>query len=207
MFLVGMEESGVLRRALRARGIDAWSCDLLPAADNSPYHIQDDIRTVATSRAWKRAVVHPVCRYLANSGVKHLYLNYGSGDPLIRNEERWDLMRHAAEFVLWLLNLPYPVACENPRPHKYAEEIMGRSFCITQPYFHGDMATKETHFWRNCMAFNPLKPTNIIDLPPLGTTERKKFEGVWRAAPGPDRERERSRSFPGMMKAVAEQWA
>lgn len=205
MILVGMEESGVLRRALRARGLEAWSCDLQPSADDSTYHIQDDIRKVMRSPKWKRGLFHPVCKYLANSGIKHLYKNHGK-TPLIRDEERWEKMVLAAEFMLSILNLDYSVVCENPWMHKYGEYIVGRSFCITQPYFHGDKATKRTDFWRNDMSFSPLKHTNVLTLPPAGSEERKKWEGTWRATPGPSRERDRSRSFPGLMKAVAEQW-
>lgn len=107
MFLVGMECSGVTRNALRELGIEAYSCDLKPAEDSSPYHIQDDVFTVARSRTWKRGLFHPVCRYLAHSGIKHLFKNPGQM-PLIPNQERWHKMQQAAAFFKCLLELPFP---------------------------------------------------------------------------------------------------
>ena len=206
MFLVGMEESGETRRALRALGIDAWSCDLQRAADDSPFHIQDDVFTVTRSRAWKRAIMHPVCRYLTHAGIKHLFKNHGSM-PLMPDEERWHNMVQAAAFFKRLLDLPFPVVCENPRMHPYGLFVLQVwPFCSTQPHLHGDEAFKETLFWRNDESFQPLTATKPLPVPAYGTDEYKRWSKVFRMAPGPNRERDRSKTYPGLAQAMATQW-
>ena len=205
MFLVGMEESGTTRQALRDIGVDAWSCDLQPARDASPYHIQDDIYVVAKSRVWKRALIHPVCTFLTQCGARHLYLNPGKR-PLVPNPQRWEDMEAGAQFFLDMLALPFPVVCENPRMHPYALAIVGHPFCSTQPYLHGDKAMKETHFWRNHDSFLPLRPTKPI-LPPTYDRELlKAWQPIHYESPGPHQRRNRSKTFPGIAKAIAQQW-
>ena len=68
--LVGCECSGVVRRAFRDRGHEAWSCDLLPAEDESPYHIQRDVLDVMGAGYWDLAIFHPPCTHLAVSGAR-----------------------------------------------------------------------------------------------------------------------------------------
>jgi hypothetical protein len=85
MVLIGCEFSGVVRRAMRARGHDAWSCDLLPAEDNSPHHIQGDIIQVLRESPigfWDLIVLHPPCTALALSGNS----TYGRG--MAKHRER-----------------------------------------------------------------------------------------------------------------------
>ena len=96
--LVGCECSGVVRRALRALGHDAWSCDIKPAEDNDPHHIQDDVLRVL-NRDWDLGVFHPDCTFLTNAGVRWLFkggkaprLSDGSRESLTlsnRDEERY----------------------------------------------------------------------------------------------------------------------
>ncbi len=206
MFLVGMEESGEIRRALRARGLEAYSCDLKPSADNSPYHIQDDVFVVARSAAWKRGIFHPVCRYLTHAGIKHLFKNPGDM-PLIPAKQRWMDMQGGAAFFKALLNLPFPVVCENPRMHPYAlRELFQWPFCSTQPWHHGDEAFKETMFWSNDNSFGPLKDTNRLTPPKPHTEEYKRWSQVFRMPPGDKREEMRSKTYPGIARAIAEQW-
>ena len=206
MIIVGCEKSGVVRRALRARGLDAYSVDIEPSEDNSPHHIQDDIFVALKSRAWKRGIVFPECTFMSVSGAKQLYENHGQ-KPLIRNPDRWDKLYNAAMFKKKLLDLNIPIVSENPKMMHYAMQIVGRKyFCKTQPYYHGDKATKETYFWRNCESFKPLIDTNRLILPEKGTIERKEFESVWREPPGKMRKANRSRFFPDLADAIASQW-
>lgn len=206
MILVGMEESGEIRRALRARGLDAYSCDLKPSADNSPYHIQDDVFAVARSRVWKRGIMHPVCRYLTHAGIKHLFSNPGQM-PLTPDMERWELMSEALDFFKALLALPFPVVCENPRMHPYAlNELFQWPFCTTQPWHHGDEAFKETMFWRNDDSFSPLQDTIRLTPPKPHTEEYKRWSKCFCAPPGAGREELRSKTYPGIAGAIATQW-
>ena len=83
--LIGCEFSGVVRRAMRLRGHDAWSCDLLPTEDKSPFHIQDDIMKVLRQSPvgfWDLIILHPPCTAIALSGNS----TYGRGMP--KHKER-----------------------------------------------------------------------------------------------------------------------
>jgi len=186
--IVACEFSGRVRDALIAKGIDAVSCDLLPTERPGP-HIQGDIRDVSP---WEfdLLVAHPPCTYLCNSGVRWLYNPDGS-----KNKERWDEMVEAAEFFKYLLDV-FPVkrkVIENPIPHKYALKIIGRKYDqVIQPYEHGDGETKATCLWLK--DFQPLQPTALVS----GRVHR-----VHRMPPGPERWKERSRTYPGIAAAIA----
>ena len=194
-WIVGCEKSGRVREALRARGHNAWSCDILPAEDNSPHHIQDDILVVLRSRQrWDGGFFHPVCRYLANSGVQHLHTEEG----------RWEKMRDAAAFFNAMHRhgrIPVRIT-ENPIPHKYARALIGKYTQIIQPYHHGDKQMKQTCLWIEGTD-KRVKRTNDVGPPPKDPLERKKWQDVWRCPPGPKREEERSRTFPGIARALA----
>jgi hypothetical protein len=184
--LVACEYSGRVREAFRALGHDAWSCDILPAEDGSPYHRQQDVRELLYSGWAELMIAHPPCTRLCNSGVRWL-----------AERNLWAELDDAAAFFRELLDAPIPrIAVENPVPHKYAVERIGRSYDFTtQPYEHGDPYTKRTAFW-------------LKNLPPLvpSSPVAGREPAVHRASPGPDRWRERSRTYPGLAKAMAAQW-
>lgn len=201
--LIGCECSGAVRRAFRARGHEAWSCDFKPAEDGSPYHIQGNVLD-ALCDDWDIGIFHPTCRYLANSGSKHLYLGMKKENG--RNEDRWDHLYEAAAFFRLCLKAPIAkVAVENPIMHGHAAELVGvRPTQIIQPWQFGHKETKATCLWLKGLP--PLIPTNIVGPPPKDRQERKSWERVFRAAPGPDREADRSRTYAGIAEAFAGQW-
>jgi len=186
--LVACEFSGRVREAFRRRGFDAWSCDLLPAEDHSPYHIQDDVRKIL-NEGWTLMIAHPPCTYLANSGVWLLH----------RNSSRWKKMEEAIEFFLTLWNAPIPHVCiENPIPHRYAIEKIGRYTQKIQPWQFGEPYSKATCLW-------------LKNLPPLISTcivaDRPKIrQYVIQEPPSPARWKNRSRTLPGIAEAMASQW-
>ena len=190
--LVACEESGAVRRALRARGYEAWSCDLQPAADDSPFHLQCDVREVLAD-PWGLLIAHPVCRFLTNSGVRWLTNPDGS-----RNEPRWADMQAGVEFFRLFDradHIPYR-AVENPIMHGHALALVGRrADQFIQPWQFGHGEIKATGWWLHNLP--KLRPTNIVE----GREAR-----VHRMPPGPDREKLRSRTLEGVAKAVAEQW-
>ena len=116
--LIGCEYSGRVRQAFRDLGHDAWSCDLLPSEDNSPFHIQGDILPLL-GEGWDLMIAHPPCTRLTNSGVRWLHV-----PPAGRTkEEMWAELEAAAEFYCLLRDAPIKhKAIENPVMHKYARE-------------------------------------------------------------------------------------
>lgn len=186
--LIGCEFSGAVRRAFRERGHEAWSNDLLPAEDGSPYHYQMDVRSVPTgpNHPWDLAIFHPTCTRLTNSGVRWL-----------RERNLWGELDEAAELFRFCLDFPAErVAVENPIPHRYALERIGRKYDqIIQPWQFGHGETKATCLWLRNLP--PLAPTNIVE----GREAR-----VHKMPPGPDRWKERSRTYAGVANAFADQW-
>lgn len=178
--LVACEFSGVVRRAFRERGHDAWSCDLLEAEDSQEFHIRGDVLNVLES-GWDCLIAHPPCTHLAVSGARWF-------------KEKRNEQVVALEFVRALLNAPISrIALENPV--SVISTRIRKPDQIIQPWQFGHGETKATCLWLKNLP--PLKPTNIVD----GREAR-----VHRAPPGPDRWKERSRTFPGIAKAMAEQW-
>ena len=187
--LVACEYSGRVREAFRSLGHDVWSCDILPADDNSPFHMQEDALKLAYNGEWDLMIAHPPCTYLTNSGVRWLH----------ERPERWKQLDEGAEFFKALLNAPIDrIAVENPIMHKYAIERVGRKqdFCI-QPYEHGEPYTKKTCFWLKNLA--PFGPTNVVP-------KDKVIAQVHNEAPSPDRWKKRSTTYMGVAKAMAEAW-
>ena len=178
--LVGCEFSGVVRRAFRNRGHDAWSCDLLPAEDDSPYHLQVDVRTVL-DLDWHLAVFHPPCTHLAVSGARWF-------------AEKQTEQAEALDFVRLLLDAPIPmIALENPI--SIISSRIRKPDQIIQPWQFGHGETKATCLWLKNLP--KIEPTNIVS----GREAR-----VHRMPPGPDRWKERSRTFAGIAEAMADQW-
>jgi hypothetical protein len=183
--LAACEFSGTVRRAFAALGHNAWSCDLLPAEDASPQHIQSDVRPILRQR-WDIVIAHPPCTRLTNSGVRWLAAR-----------DLWRELDEAAEFFRECMDANADaVGVENPIPHKYALGRIGRKYDqIIQPWQFGHGETKATCLWLKNLP--KLQPTQIVD----GREAR-----VHRMPPGPDRWKERSRTYAGIAAAMAEQW-
>lgn len=193
--LICCEFSGVVRRAFRALGHDAWSCDLLPAEDGSPHHIQADFRS-ANQDSWDFVGYHYECRVMANSGVRWLYEKPG----------RWDELAEAANVFNLTLRDSRPGYAENSIMHCHAKKLIDRPQDQTiQPWYFGEPRFKGTCLWLRGVA--ALKDSNRLTPPSKGTPEHKAWSSVHRASPGPNRWKERSRTLPGIAKAMAEQWS
>lgn len=179
--LVACEFSGIVRDAFAARGHDAWSCDLLPS-ERPGQHIQGDVLGVLDNN-WDLMIAHPPCTHLAVSGARWFKQKIRDG----RQGE-------AVEFFMALVNAPCNrVAVENPigimsRVYRFPDQII-------QPWQFGHGETKATCLWLRNLP--PLKPTNIVD----GRRPRVHHE-----SPGPNRWKNRSRTYQGISDAMAEQW-
>jgi len=187
--LVACEFSGVVRNAFRRMGHEAWSCDLLPADDWSDFHIQGDARDILADGWDLLMVAHPPCTRLCNSGVRWL-----------AERNLWGELDEAADLFSAFWNAPIErIAVENPVMHRHAKERI-RNYSepaqSVQPWQFGHGETKRTCLWLRNLP--PLKPTCIVD----GRTPR-----VHRMPPGPNRWKERSRTFTGIADAMAQQWS
>ena len=205
--LVACEFSGIVRRAFRALGCDAWSCDLLPAEDGDPHHIlvtgNGLLESVVVPGRWDLMIAHPPCTRLANSGVRWLHVP----PPGRTRADMWAEMDAAAAFYRRVRDLPIPrKAIENPVMHKYARERIQIGLRqVVQPWWFGEPAFKATGL--ELVGLPPLVPTKRLTPPEAGTPEHKAWSKVHMASPGPNRWKERSRTFPGIAAAMAAQWA
>lgn len=216
--LIACEFSGIVREAFRKRGHDAWSCDVLET-EIPGQHIQGDVLAVLGD-GWDLMIAHPPCTHLAVSGARWFH------------EKRRE-QEDAVEFFMALINAPIPrIAVENPvsvMSTRYRKPDQ-----IIQPWMFGHGETKATCLWLKGLP--ALKPTNIVapewavlpdgrihmskkgkrDNPTHFLTGRirvlkgeqlKQWERIHRMPPGPDRWKERSRTYPGIADAMAMQWA
>lgn len=177
--LVACEFSGIVRDAFARRGHDALSCDLLPT-EAPGQHYEGDVLDIIDD-GWDLMVAHPPCTHLSVSGARWW------PDKLAEQGE-------ALDFVRALLNAPVErIALENPIG-KISTAIR-KPDQIIQPWEFGHGETKATCLWLKGLP--KLVPTNIV----AGREPR-----VHRMAPGPNRWRERSRTFAGIAAAMADQW-
>ena len=194
--LVACECSGVVREAFRSRGHEAWSADIKPAEDGGP-HIQGDVLAIL-DHGWDLMIAHPPCTHLSVSGARHFAAKIADGRQ-----------QSAVEFFRAMLGAPIPrVAVENPVG--IVNTTVRPPDQIIQPYQFGDRATKTTCLW-------------LRGLPPLlsfggevagrgehitfksGKRMSKWMADALRLSPE-ERSTVRSRTFPGIAAAMADQW-
>lgn len=150
--LIACEYSGRVREAFRKLGHDAWSCDLLPSDDNSPYHIQGDVIPLL-GQGWDLMVAHPPCTYLSRAGARWLH----KGGMI--DGKRYASGLLGKSFFFQLLNAPIPrIAVENPTPLKIYQLPMHTQ--VVQPYQFGHPYSKRTLLWLKNLP--PLVPTNVL---------------------------------------------
>jgi hypothetical protein len=211
--LIACETSSIARRAFAALGHDVWSCDLEPAEDGSNRHIICDVRDGILSEGWDLAIMHPPCTRLCRSGRQWMS---GPGKwtapkklPKGRTVEdmRAEFETGVSVFTAcW--NAPIPrIAVENPEMNDLAKDRMPSGLPspqMVQPFWFGHPEYKATGWYLRGLP--PLAPTDLLPEPERGGDEWKAWNRVHRMSPGPDRARLRSRSYPGMMAAAANQW-
>lgn len=190
--IVGCEESQIVMSAFLERGHDAWSCDLQETSGEHPdRHLQCDIMEILDD-GWDLAIFHPTCTYLTNAANKWLF--HDSANQTVG--ERWREREKAIDFFIKLQEANIEkIAIENPQPHPYVMEKVGRFTDKIQPWMFGDPETKGICWW-------------LKNLPPLMSTviESKREPLKHMLPPGPERAKLRSKFFPGVSAAMAEQW-
>jgi len=186
--LVACEYSGRVRNAFRRRGHDAWSCDVIESEDSSPFHYQGDALALL-DQGWDLMVCHPPCTYLTRAGARWW-------------PERQREQEEALQFVRRLMAAPIRrIALENP-PGAIGTRIRAADQYI-QPWQFGHPETKMTGLWLKGLPL--LQATNNVEAEML-TLPMKERSKVHYAAPGPNRWKERSRTYEGIAEAMAEQW-
>jgi len=188
--LVGCEFSGVVRDAFIARGHDAWSCDLLPAEDDSKFHIQGDVLE-RLDDGWDLAIFHPPCTHLAVSGAKWFAGKRADGRQ-----------QAALDFVRALLDAPIPrIGLENPV--SIISSHIRKPDQVVHPWMFGHPEQKTTCLWLKNLP--PLKATNNVreEMMRLAKRERERLHYL---PPSPDRWKMRSTTYAGIAAAMAHQW-
>lgn len=179
--LIACEKSGIVRDAFSALGHDAWSADVLPT-ERPGNHLQCDVREVL-HQGWDMMIAHPPCQYLSRAGARW------------KSPERDQAAINAFNFVMELWNAPIPaIAIENPIGRlntlfRYPDQVI-------HPYFFGDPYTKATCLWLKGLPV--LLYTLICTDPFVNWTEYARH--------GPNKASSRSKTFPGIARAMAAQW-
>jgi len=197
--LIACEESQAVCKEFRKLGHEAYSCDILPCSGGHPeWHIQDDVLK-HLDEGWDLMIAHPPCTYLSRAGARWLY------PKTILNQERYKKGLEAKEFFFKLLNANIPmIAIENPTPFKIFE--LPEFTQSIQPFEYGHEFSKKTLLWLKNLP--KLKPTNIIEKykPLLPSNTGGKKRGQKYSNGFVKNQKEASKTFPGVAKAMAEQW-
>jgi len=198
--LVGCEESQAVTIALRSRGIEAYSCDLMPCSRGHPeWHIQGDVLNEAYSDKYSAGIFFPPCTFMTRAGARWMYPTRG-----VICKDRFEKAMKAKEFFLKLLNAPIEkIALENPLPLKVVE--LPKETQVIQPYQFGHEFSKRTHLWLK--GFPKLVPTDIktnyVPYLPSNTGGAKRGQ---KATPKSITQIESSKTFKGIAEAMATQW-
>lgn len=213
--LVACEESQAVTIEMRKRGHEAYSCDIEPCSGGYPeWHLQVDALELLKMK-WDMIIAHPPCTYLTVSGNRWFSVEKYGEKAVKRAEDR----QSAFEFFMNFVNADCEhIAIENPvgymNTHYRAPDQ------IIQPYQFGHPYTKKTCLWLKGLP--KLKPTDILERPSTGW-ENQQFDkngryggygskwgthenGKWRKYGDPEVAKQRSKTFPGIARAMAEQW-
>lgn len=213
--LVACEESQAVCEAFRARGHEAYSCDVQHCAlyGHLDWHIVEDAREIINGRCtfqtvdgqrhkieggWDMVIAHPPCTYLTHSSAVRLF----NKDHTVKDLERLEKGWKAKEFFMLCLGADCKrKAIENPSPLK----IWGLPpyTQIIEPYMFGDPWRKSTCLWLEGLP--PLVPTDLVEPRGLWVGSSSKRSSAYELR-SKRNAKERSKTFPGIARAMAEQW-
>lgn len=190
--LVACEESQAVTIELRKLGHEAFSCDIEPCSGGHPeWHLQEDVTPLLKQR-WDMIIAFPPCTHLAVSGAAWF------------EQKRKDGRQQAAiDFFMMFANADCErIAIENPVG--IMSTVYKKPSQIVQPYEYGHLEQKKTCLWLKGLPL--LQPTNNV-YDQMMTLPKNKRERLHYLPPSPERAKLRSKTFPGIAKAMAEQWA
>ena len=198
--LVACEESQEVCKAFRAKGHEAYSCDIQECSGGHPeWHIQGDVLPLLKEK-WDLIIAHPPCTYMSKAGARFMYLTAGN-----INQERLEKALQAKEFFMQFMNADCDKLCiENPTPLK----IVGlpKESQVIQPYQFGHPYSKRTLLWLKGLP--ELKPTNILTeyTPYLPSNTGGFARGKGGSRGVAHNAKDASKTFSGIAQAMAEQW-
>ena len=188
--LVACEESQAVTKEFRALGHEAYSCDIEPCSGGHPeWHLQQDVVPLLKEK-WDMIIAFPPCTHLAVSGAKHFAEKRADGRQ-----------QQGIDFFMLFTNLTCKYAIENPIG--IMSKIFRKPDQIIQPWQFGHEAQKSTCLWLNGLP--KLDPTKIVERGEMHTTPSGKTLPKWYSNCG-NRKINRSKTFPGIARAMAEQW-
>lgn len=200
--LIACEEIQTICKEFRRVGHNAFSCDIQECSGGHPeWHIKGDVLD-QLNKDWDLIIAHPPCTYLSNAGARWLFPNK------VLNKERYEKGLDGKDFFMKLLNAKCKrVVVENPTPSK----IYNLPECtqVIQPYYFGDDFMKRTCLWIKGLPNLKHKNPKTLKIPePLYVMSNgKKAHFTDAAKGGKNRAKERSKTFPGIAKAMVEQWS
>lgn len=191
--LIACEYSGIVRDAFLKRGHDAISCDLLPTELTGP-HYQGDVFDIIND-GFDMMIAHPPCTYISYASTR-VWNNPGRCKKRL---EALDFFRKLWEAPIEKICLENPKSCASPVIAKYSQEI--------QPYYFGDNAMKKTWLWlKNLPRLIHIQDDDLFfKKTHIETPETTKLAN-WYNKGGKDRQKNRAKFWPGIAKAMAEQW-
>lgn len=198
--LVACEESQEVCKAFRAKGHEAYSCDIQECSGGHPeWHIQGNVLPLLKEK-WDLIIAHPPCTYMSKAGARFMYLTAGNV-----NQERLEKALQAKEFFMQFMNADCDKICiENPTPLK----IVGlpKESQVIQPYQFGHPYSKRTLLWLKGLP--ELKPTNILTeyTPYLPSNTGGFARGKGGSRGVAHNAKDASKTFSGIAQAMAEQW-
>lgn len=218
--LVACEESQAVTKELRKLGHEAYSCDIIDCSGDHPeWHIKQDVLPLLNGFCefnttdgeyhmvfgqWDMVIAFPPCTYLTVTGNRWFDVERYGEKAIQRHKDR----EAAAEFFIRFANADCPrIAIENPIG--YMSTAYKKPTQIIHPYMFGDPARKATCLWLK--GLKPLEPTNIVEPVIIKYKNGKGTDNPWHMdtmkLPTAERAKARSKTFPGIAKAMAEQWA
>ena len=201
--LVACEESQAVCKAFREKGHEAYSCDIVPCSGGHPeWHLQQDVLPLLKEK-WDMIIAFPPCTYLTVTGNRWFNIDRYGEKAIQRHKERKD----AIDFFMAFANADCEkIAIENPVGIMSSEWRKPNQ--IINPWQFGDAFEKKTCLWLKGLP--ELKPTNIVEIPPRKRFDSGKSMPSWYAEawhlPKEERAKLRSKTFPGIARAMAEQW-
>lgn len=202
--MVACEESQAVTIELRKLGHDAYSCDIEPCSGGHPeWHLQQDVLPLLKEK-WDMIIAFPPCTYLTVTGNRWFNIER-YGDKAVQRYKDREL---GIKFFMMLANVSCErIAIENPVGIMSSE--WRKPDQIINPWQFGDPYEKKTCLWLK--GIPELKPTNIVEIPPRkqfdsGKSMPKWYADAFKLSPH-ERAKVRSKTFPGIAKAMAEQWA